>query len=45
MRIAMEELLARIPDFSIAPGHEMEFYIGVIQPVSLPLVWDPAANP
>ena len=44
MRIAMEELLARIPDFSIAPGHEMEFHLGVIQPVALPLVWDPAAN-
>jgi cytochrome P450 len=44
MRIAMEELLARIPDFSIAPGHDMEFYLGVIQPVALPLVWDPAAT-
>lgn len=44
MRIAMEELLARIPDFSVAPGHRMEFYLGVVQPRSLPLVWDPAAT-
>lgn len=39
MRIAMEEVLAGIGEFKIAPGHEMEFHLGMIQPVALPLVW------
>ena len=39
MRIAMEEFLARIPEFRIAPGHRMRCHLGMIQPVELPLVW------
>lgn len=40
MRIALEEFLGRIPQFSIKPGHEIEYHLGMIQPVTLPLVWD-----
>lgn len=43
LRIAMEEFLARIPQFRIAPGHTVECHLGMIQPVALPLVWVPAA--
>jgi cytochrome P450 len=39
MRIAIEEFVKRIPQFSIKPGHEIEYHLGMIQPVSLPLVW------
>jgi cytochrome P450 len=40
MRIAMEELLAGLPDFSVAPGAVIESYLaGIIQPITLPLVW------
>jgi cytochrome P450 len=39
MRIAIEEFVNRIPDFGIEPGHEIEYHLGMIQPVSLPLVW------
>lgn len=42
MRIAMEEFLARVPDFTIAPGHRVRCHLGMIQPVELPLVWQPA---
>jgi cytochrome P450 len=42
MRIAIEEFLAQIPPFEIAPGARIESYLaGTIQPVALPLVWDP----
>ncbi|AOR80424.1 cytochrome P450 [Novosphingobium resinovorum] len=40
LRIAMEEFLARIPEFRIAPGHQVRCHLGMIQPVALPLVWD-----
>jgi cytochrome P450 len=41
MRIAMEEFLARIPEFSIAPGAEITSYLAaMIQPIALPLVWN-----
>lgn len=40
MRIALEEFLGRIPQFSIKPGHDLEYHLGMIQPVTLPLVWD-----
>jgi cytochrome P450 len=43
LRIAMEEFLARIPDFTLAPGHQVECHLGMIQPVALPLVWNPPA--
>jgi cytochrome P450 len=41
MRIAIEEFLAHIPPFRIAPGACIESYLaGTIQPVALPLVWN-----
>ena len=40
MRIALEEFLGRIPQFSVKPGYEVEFHLGMIQPVTLPLVWN-----
>lgn len=39
MRIAIEEFVARIPQFSVKPGHDVEYHLGMIQPVTLPLVW------
>lgn len=39
MRIAIEEFVSRIPQFGIEPGHEIEYHLGMIQPVKLPLVW------
>jgi len=39
MRIALEEFLGRIPEFSMKPDHQLEFHLGMIQPVTLPLVW------
>lgn len=42
MRIAIEEFVNRIPQFGIQPGHEIEYHLGMIQPVTLPLVWQPA---
>lgn len=41
MRIAMEEALAILPRFAVAPGAHIEsFCSGIIGPASLPLVWD-----
>lgn len=41
MRIAMEEFLAHVPAFRIAPGVEITSYLAsMIQPVELPLVWE-----
>jgi cytochrome P450 len=40
LRIAMEEFLAHIPEFGIAPGAVIETYLqGTISPVAVPLVW------
>jgi cytochrome P450 len=39
LRVAIEEFLARIPEFRIADGHTMRFHLGMIQPVELPLTW------
>jgi cytochrome P450 len=39
LRIAMEEFLQRIPAFALPEGHEVEYHLGMIQPVELPLVW------
>ena len=39
LRIAMEEFFRLIPEFSIAPDHELTYWLGVIQPVELPLKW------
>ena len=43
LRVSIEEWLARIPDFAIAPGAQVRFSGGIVGVVeSLPLVW-PAA--
>lgn len=39
MRIAMEEMLRRVPVFQVKPGHVIHSHMGMIQPVELPLVW------
>lgn len=39
MRIAIEEFLRLVPDFSLKPGHVVRRHLGMIQPVELPLVW------
>jgi cytochrome P450 len=39
MRVAIEEFVRLIPKFHIEPGHEVEYHLGMIQPVKLPLVW------
>lgn len=39
LRIALEEFLAAIPEFSLKPGHTLQYHTGVLQPVTLPLVW------
>ena len=41
LKIAMEEMLARIPEFRLAPAHTVRRWIGMIAPVELPLVWHP----
>ncbi len=43
LRIAMEEFLARVPAFTVKPAHTVVCHMGMIQPVALPLVWNPAA--
>lgn len=40
MRIAIEEFVNRVPGFAFKPGHEVEYHLGMIQPVTLPLVWN-----
>ena len=40
LRIALEELHARIPDYRLAEGAEIGFSTGIRQAHSLPLVWD-----
>jgi cytochrome P450 len=41
MRIALEEALAILPPFSLAPGAKIEsFCSGIIGPASVPLVWE-----
>jgi cytochrome P450 len=40
MRIAMEEMLSSLPEFSLEPGVEVNYYLAAtIQPIELPLVW------
>jgi cytochrome P450 len=40
LRIAIEEVLAGLPEFSLKPGAEVNYYLAAtIQPVELPLVW------
>src|SRR3546814_1972643 len=38
LRIALEEMLARLPDFRVKPGPNMRRWLGKIQPVELPVV-------
>jgi cytochrome P450 len=40
LRIALEELHARIPDYRLADGAEIGFSTGIRQAHSLPIVWD-----
>jgi cytochrome P450 len=42
LRIALEELHARIPAYRLARGAEVHFSTGIRQAHSLPLEWDPA---
>ena len=37
--VAISEFLAAVPPFQLRPGTEMEFHLGMIQPLALPLVW------
>lgn len=37
--IAINQFLAEIPRFKLAPGRDVEFHLGMIQPLALPLVW------
>ena len=40
MRIAMEEMLASLPEFSLMPGTDVTYYLAAtISPVEIPLVW------
>lgn len=40
MRIALEEFLALVPEFSHAPNSDITYYFAaIIQPVTMPLVW------
>ena len=39
MRIAIEEFVNRMPQFWVKPDHQIEYHLGMIQPVTLPLVW------
>lgn len=42
-RILLEEWLQRIPEFTLAPGHEISFTGGIVGSVDgLPLRWNPA---
>jgi len=40
LKIALEEMLRRLPQFSVKPGHTIRRWLGMIQPVELPLVWE-----
>jgi cytochrome P450 len=40
LRIALEELHARIPDYRLADGAEVHFSTGIRQAHAVPLVWD-----
>lgn len=41
MRIALEEFLANVPEFRIAPDADITYYLAaIVQPIELPLVWN-----
>ncbi|OAN56245.1 cytochrome P450 [Sphingobium sp. TCM1] len=39
MRIAMEEFLALVPQFHVQEEYDVQYHLGMIQPVALPLRW------
>ncbi len=39
LAVAIREFLLAVPQFQLEPGTEMEFHLGMIQPLALPLVW------
>jgi cytochrome P450 len=40
MRIALEEMLSGLPEFTLKPGVAINYYLAAaIQPVALPLIW------
>jgi cytochrome P450 len=39
LNFAISQFLKEIPQFRLAPGKEIEFHLGMIQPLELPLVW------
>jgi cytochrome P450 len=44
LRVALEELHRRVPDYRVADGAEIHFSPGIRQADHLPLVWEPAAR-
>lgn len=45
IRVTLEEWLARIPEFEVAPGEQVSFTGGIVAVVdALPLVWDVATT-
>lgn len=39
LAVAIREFLGAVPSFTLMPGSQMEFRLGMIQPLALPLVW------
>ncbi len=39
LNFAISQFLKDIPQFRLAPGTDVEFHLGMIQPLELPLVW------
>jgi len=39
LAFAIRQFLKDVPQFRLAPGAEVEFHLGLIQPLALPLVW------
>jgi cytochrome P450 len=39
LTVAINAFLREIPQFRLAPGNNVEFHLGMIQPLELPLVW------
>jgi len=39
LRIALEEFLARVPEFHLAEGHSLRWHLGIVKPAELPLRW------
>ncbi len=39
LAFAIRQFLKDVPQFRLAPGAQVEFHLGLIQPLALPLVW------